>query len=61
MTTSVEVIHSHDIKHYLEINIDMDNASEITRFPQYLVFMIFVLLFFKNIEIENDVEEFIIF
>jgi hypothetical protein len=26
MTTSVEVIHSHDINHYLEINIDMDNC-----------------------------------
>ena len=58
MTTFVEVIHSH---HYLEINIDMDSASEITRFPQYLVFMTFVSLFFRNIEIENNAEEFIIF
>jgi hypothetical protein len=61
MTTSVEVIHSHDINHYLEINIDMDSASEITRFSQYSVFMTFVSLFFKNIEIENNAEEFIIF
>ena len=61
MTTSVEVIHFHDINHYLEINIDMDSASEIIRFPQYSVFMAFVSLFFKNIEIENNVEEFIIF
>ena len=49
MTISVEVIHSHDINHYLEINIDMDSASEITGFPQYSVFMTFVSLFFKNI------------
>ena len=59
--TSVEVIHSNDINHYLEINIDMDSASEIIRFSQHLVFMIFVSLFFKNIEIENNAEEFIIF
>ena len=58
MTTFVEVIHSQN---YLEINIDMDSASEITRFPQYLVFMTFVSLFFRNIEIENNAEEFIIF
>jgi hypothetical protein len=51
MTTSVEVIHSHDINHYLEINIDMDSVNEITRFTQYSVFMTFVSLFFKNIEI----------
>ena len=61
MTTSVEFIHSHDINHYLKINIDMDSAGEITRFSQYSVFMTFVSLFFKNIEIENNVEEFIIF
>jgi hypothetical protein len=30
MTTFVEVIRSHDINHYLEINIDKDSANEIT-------------------------------
>jgi hypothetical protein len=53
MTTSVEVIHSHDINHYLEININVDSVSDIIRFSQYSIFMIFVSLFFKNIEIEN--------
>jgi hypothetical protein len=61
MTTPVEVIHSHDINHYLEIKIDMDSVSEITRFLHYLVFMTFVSLFFRNIEIENNAEEFITF
>jgi hypothetical protein len=59
MTTFGEV-NSHGINHYLKINIDMDNASEITRFSQYSVFMTFVSLLFKNVEIENNAEEFII-
>ena len=61
MTTFGEVNHSHGINHYLEININMDSASEITRFSQHLVFITFVSLFFKNIEVENNAEEFIIF
>jgi hypothetical protein len=60
MTTFSEVNHSHGINHYLEININMDGASEITRFPQYSVFVTFVSLFIKNIEIENNTEKFII-
>ena len=58
MTTSVEFIHSHDINHYLELNIDNDKANKITIFSLHDICLTILQ---EHTEIENNVEEFIIF